>query len=153
MTVTTRGGTEFDATPVHYDTHDDLALLRVSGLNLRPLSLPPDVAAGTAGAVLGYPENGPFHVAPARIGATETVISQDSYGRGPVQRRMTPFRGEVRSGNSGGPVVDRSGDVLTTVFASAKDKGPPGGLGVPDDIVRDALSGPLRPTSTGPCAA
>src|SRR4051794_3506809 len=152
-TVTTRSGTELDATPVHYDTHDDLAILHVDGLDLRSLSLAPEVTSGTAGAVLGYPENGPFHVAPARSGTTETVISQDSYGRGPIQRQMTPFRGEVRSGNSGGPVVDGSGHVLTTVFASAKDKGPPGGLGVPNDVVGSALSGPLRPSTTGPCAA
>src|SRR3954447_285942 len=151
--VTTRSGTELDATPVHYDTHDDLAILHVDGLDLRSLSLAPEVRSGTAGAVLGYPENGPFHVAPARSGTTETVISQDSYGRGQIQRQMTPFRGEVRSGNSGGPVVDGSGHVLTTVFASAQDKGPPGGLGVPNDIVGRALSGPLRSSTTGPCAA
>jgi hypothetical protein len=152
-TVTTRSGTELSATAVHYDTHDDLAILRVDGLGLRPLGIAPEVSSGTAGAVLGYPENGPFHVAPARTGSTETVISQDSYGRGPIQRRMTPFRGEVRSGNSGGPVVDGSGKVLTTVFASAKGNGPPGGLGVPNDVVSQALQAPLHPSGTGPCAA
>jgi trypsin-like peptidase/colicin V production protein len=152
-TVTTRSGTELDATAVHYDTHDDLAILRVEGLGLRPLTLAPQVSSGIAGAVLGYPENGPFHVAPARTGSTETVISQDSYGRGPTRRQMTPFRGQVRSGNSGGPVVDGSGRVLTTVFAAAEDKGPPGGLGVPNAVVGHALQGPLRPSGTGPCAA
>jgi hypothetical protein len=152
-TVTTRTGTELSATAVHYDPHDDLAILHVNGLGLRPLGLASEDSSGTAGAVLGYPENGPFHVAPARIGTTETVISQDSYGRGPVQRRMTPFRGQVRSGNSGGPVVDGSGRVLTTVFASAKDKGPPSGLGVPNDVVGQALQGPLRPSDTGSCGA
>jgi len=152
-TVTTRDGEEFNATAVHYDPRNDLAILRVDGLDLRPLDLDRDAAAGTAGAVLGYPENGPFTVAPPRLGTTETVISQDSYGRGPLQRRMTSFRGSVKSGNSGGPVVDSSGDVMTTVFAAAKASGPPGGLGVPDDIVADALSGPLRPSGTGTCAA
>src|SRR5215213_8056242 len=85
-TVITQDGDEFNATAVHYDPHDDLAILRVDGLGLRPLDLDRDAAAGTAGAVLGYPENGPFTVVPARPGTTETVISQDSYGRGPVQR-------------------------------------------------------------------
>jgi hypothetical protein len=152
-TVTTRSGGEFDATAVHYEPDNDLAILRAGGLGLPELSLAPEVSAGTAGAILGYPENGPFRVAPARVGATETVISQDSYGSGPIQRDMTPFRGEVRSGNSGGPVVDRSGDVLTTVFAAAKDKGPPAGLGVPDEEIARALEGALRPTDTGPCTA
>jgi hypothetical protein len=152
-TVTARSGDEFDATAVHYEPEDDLAILRADGLGLPELSLAPEVASGTAGAILGYPENGPFQVAAARVGETETVISQDSYGRGPIQREMTPFRGGVKSGNSGGPVVDRSGDVLTTVFAAAKGKGPPAGLGVPDEEVAQALQGPLRPSDTGPCAA
>jgi len=152
-TVTTRSGTELDATAVHYDPRNDLAILDVAGLDLPPLNLAPNASSGTSAAVLGYPENGPFTVAPARLGGTETVISQDSYGRGPIQREMTSFRADVRSGNSGGPVVDPSGDVLTTVFAAAKDKGPPGGLGVPDSVVGEALSGPLRPSGTGPCAA
>ena len=152
-TVTTQAGDTFDATAVHYDPRNDLTLLHVNGLGLRPLGIDANASSGTSAAVLGYPENGPFTVAPARLGSTETVISQDSYGRGPIQRLMTSFRGNVRSGNSGGPVVDASGNVLATVFAAAKDKGPPGGLAVPDSIVSDALSGPLRPSGTGPCAA
>jgi len=152
-TVTTRSGDELDATAVHYDPQNDLAILQAAGLGLAPLDLDTDASSGTAAAVLGYPENGPFTVAPARLGSTETVISQDSYGGGPIERLMTSFRGSVRSGNSGGPVVDAAGNVLTTVFAAAKDKGPAGGLGVPDSIVEDALSGPLRPSGTGPCVA
>jgi hypothetical protein len=152
-TVTTRSGGTLDATPVHYDTRNDLAILRVPGLRLAPLAIASQVSKGTPGAVLGYPENGPFTVSPARMGSTGKVISQDSYGRGPVEREMTPFRGQVRSGNSGGPAVDGVGQVLTTVFASEQGPGPPGGLGVPDQIVRDALAGSLRPTGTGPCAA
>jgi S1-C subfamily serine protease len=152
-TVTTRAGEELDATAVHYDSHDDLAILHAEGLGLPTLDLPQEVSSGAPGAVLGYPENGPFHVAPARVGSTASVISQDSYGRGPVQREMTPFRGQVRSGNSGGPVVGASGEVLTTVFAAAKGDGPPGGLGIPDAVVARALEGPLRPSGTGPCAA
>jgi hypothetical protein len=152
-TVTTRTGATLDATPVHYDSHNDLAILRVAGLNLAALHVAPQVSTGTAAAVLGYPENGPFTVSPARVGTTGKVISTDSYGRGPVTREMTPFRGQVRSGNSGGPAVDAAGQVLTTVFASAQGGGPPGGLGVPDDVVRTALGGSLNPTSTGPCSA
>jgi S1-C subfamily serine protease len=66
---------------------------------------------------------------------------------------MTPFRGQVESGNSGGPAVDAAGQVLTTVFAAAQGEARPGGLGVPNQIVRRALEGGLRPTDTGPCSA
>jgi S1-C subfamily serine protease len=150
-TVNLSGESErHDATPVHYDSSNDLALLRVSGLNGRQLPLAPEARSGTSGAVLGYPENGPFTISPARVGATETVISEDSYGRGPIQRRLTAMRGEVRSGNSGGPVVDGAGRVLTTVFASTTG-GKPGGYGIPNEIVADALDEADGEVTTGPC--
>jgi S1-C subfamily serine protease len=152
-TVTLRSGGTLDASAVHYDPRNDLAILRVSGLDVSPLRLAPQVRQGTAAAVLGYPENGSFTVSPARVGRTGQVVSQDSYGRGPVERQMTPFRGRVRSGNSGGPAVDDRGQVLTTVFAAEQGQGSPGGLGVPDEIVRKALEENLRPTGTGPCSA
>jgi S1-C subfamily serine protease len=66
---------------------------------------------------------------------------------------MTPFRADVRSGNSGGPVVDLDGNVLTTVFAASTGPGQANGLGVPNPIVARALEGKLEPTDTGPCAA
>lgn len=145
------------ATLVHFDVRDDVAVLRVDGLAAPALALAEDPAAGTAGAILGYPLNGPFDVEAGRIGATRTVISEDAYGRGPVRRSVTPLRGRVRSGNSGGPVVDADGRVLTTVFA-ATTSGRPGGYGVPSAVVRDALaqladaSGDA-PVSSGACAA
>src|SRR5206468_3602098 len=108
-TVTPRSGGTLDAEAVHYDPHNDLAILHVDGLTQPSLRLAPQVVKGTAAAVLGYPENGPFTVSAARVGSTGQVVSEDSYGRGPVQRRMTPFRGQVQSGNSGGPAVDAGG--------------------------------------------
>jgi S1-C subfamily serine protease len=150
-TVTPNGSSaSLDATAVHYDPTNDLALLRVSGLGGSPLSLSPQVTSGTAGAVLGYPENGPFTIAPARVGATGPVITQDSYGRGPVTRQLTSLRGEVRSGNSGGPLVDGDGRVMGTVFA-ATTQGKPGGYAVPNGVVSEALSDTSGAVSTGPC--
>ncbi len=150
-TVTPAGSSSsLDATAVHYDPENDLALLRVNGLDGAPLSLAPDVQSGTAGAVLGYPENGPFTIAPARVGATGPVVTQDSYGRGPVTRELTAVRGEVRSGNSGGPLVDGAGRVMGTIFA-ATTQGKPGGYAVPNDVVARALSDSTGQVSTGPC--
>lgn len=152
-TVTSPFGTSFDAAPVHYDPANDLAILRAPGLELRRLRIAPRVSHGTSAAILGYPENGPFAISPARLGRSGKAVTEDSYGRGPIERTMTPFRGQVRSGNSGGPAVDEAGRVLTTVFAAAQGRGPPGGLGVPNAVVRRALRGNLAPTGSGPCAA
>jgi S1-C subfamily serine protease len=143
-------GSALDATAVHYDPRNDLAVLRVSGLGEPSLALAPEVRSGTPGAVIGYPENGPLTITPARAGATGPVITQDSYGRGPVTRELTALRGEVHSGNSGGPLVDGSGRVMGTVFA-ATTEGRPGGYAVPNSVVASALSDTARPVSTGPC--
>jgi S1-C subfamily serine protease len=150
-TVTPAGSSSSrDATAVHYDPSNDLALLRVGGLDNAALAFAPDVRSGTTGAVLGYPENGPLTITPARAGATGPVITQDSYGRGPVTRELTALRGDVRSGNSGGPLVDGDGRVLGTVFA-ATTQGKPGGYAVPNGIVAGALSDSTGAVSTGPC--
>jgi S1-C subfamily serine protease len=140
-----------DATPVHYDSQNDLAVLRVGGLDRRALKVVPAATAGTSGAVLGYPENGSLTAAAARVGSTVTAVSQDSYGRGPIRRPITSLRGRVRSGNSGGPLVDGTGSVLTTVFAATRGGGPEGGYGVPNAVVRDALRDTSGEADTGPC--
>ena len=150
-TVTPAGSSSsLDAVAVHYDPSNDLALLRVDSLGAAALAFAPDVQSGTTGAVLGYPENGPLTITPARAGATGPVITQDSYGRGPVTRQLTALRGDVRSGNSGGPLVDGNGRVLGTVFA-ATTQGKPGGYAVPNGVVAGALSDSTGAVSTGPC--
>jgi S1-C subfamily serine protease len=152
-TVTLRTGEELDAAAVAYEPANDLAVLRVDGVGAPPLELAPSAPRGTPAAVLGYPENGPFTVSPARIGRTASVVSEDAYGRGPVQRQMTSFRGRVRTGNSGGPAVDADGRVLTTVFAAAVGERPPGGLGVPNSVVARSVRRVSGAVDTGPCLA
>jgi S1-C subfamily serine protease len=148
-TVTTLAGTTLDAEAVAFDSHNDVAVLRVSGLDARPLRLV-DPRRGTSVAIIGYPENGPFDAVPGRIGSTATVISEDAYGRGPVSRTVTSLSGSVRHGDSGGPAVDASGAVQTTVFAARINGG--GGYGVPAPLVRRALTSAGGAVSTGPCA-
>jgi S1-C subfamily serine protease len=148
-TVTIQGGVELDATPVYYDPEDDLALLRV-GANLPTLPISDHRQPGSDAAVLGYPENGPYDVASARLGETRPTISEDSYGNGPIDRTIIALRGLVRSGNSGGPLVNGQGQVVGTVFA-ATTSGSPGGFAIPAEDVRDAVSQASSPVSTGPC--
>jgi len=62
-------------------------------------------------------------------------------------------RGLIRPGNSGGPVVSRSGRVLTTIFAATTSAGPRGGYGVANDTVRADLVGLHGPVPTDGCTS
>jgi S1-C subfamily serine protease len=150
-TVTTQDGAQLDATPIYYEPRLDLALLRV-GAALPTLPISSERREGEDAAVLGYPENGPYSLAPARIGETRATISEDSYGNGPVERTITAVSGNVRSGNSGGPLVDPAGDVVGTVFA-ATTSGPQGGFAIPAEQVREALRRTSDEVGTGACTA
>jgi S1-C subfamily serine protease len=138
-----------------FDPRDDVAVLRVRGLNEPALALSSDPAPGTPAAILGYPLDGAFDAEPGRIGQTQDVSTEDAYGNGPVLRSITSLRGRVRPGNSGGPMVDASGHVVATVFAAIV--GPAngaGGFAVPNAIVRAQLAKAARSTGsgTGACA-
>jgi S1-C subfamily serine protease len=147
------------AEPVAFDATHDLAVLRVDELDLPSLGFAPETPSGTSGAILGYPENGPFDVQAARIGRTQDVLTQNAYGQGPVTRLLTPLRGLVRPGNSGGPLVDEHGRVLTTVFAATVGGQPRGGYGVANETVEtvlreaDAHEREGVQVSTGPCTS
>lgn len=148
-TVTTGDGASLDVEPVHFDPRNDLAVLSMDA-DIPALPIAPDPQQGTGGAVLGYPENGPYSITPARLGDTRSVLSEDSYGRGPFERDLAFLRGRVRSGHSGGPMVDSRGRALATIFASTTS-GPSGGYAIPNDVVEAALSRATGSVDTGPC--
>lgn len=137
------------ARPIAFDPTDDVAVLDVPELGVPALGMKQSPESGTPGAILGYPENGSFNAQPGRIGRTQTVLTDDSYGRGPVSRLLTPLRGLVRPGNSGGPLVDRNGNVLTTVFAGTVSGGPHGGYGVANATVATVLAEAKARASAG----
>jgi S1-C subfamily serine protease len=145
-----------DAEVIDFDPHDDIAVLRVTGLHEPVLHLAAKPQSGTAAAILGYPLDGPFDKEPGRIGQAEVVSTEDAYGNGPVLRSITPLRGRVRPGNSGGPMIDARGQVVATVFAAIT--GSPsgqGGFAVPNALVRAQLKLALSRThavSTEACA-
>jgi S1-C subfamily serine protease len=143
------------ANVIDFDPQDDIAILRVPGLKARPLPMAARAPAGRAAAILGYPEDGPFTAVPGRVGATETVRTEDAYGNGPVVRSVTSLRGRVEPGNSGGPLIDASGDVLAMVFAAITSGSEPGGFAIPTSLVRDQLAAAgsrTSPVSSGHCA-
>jgi S1-C subfamily serine protease len=146
-------GPYLPAEVVVFDERNDIAVLRVDRLGLDPL---PVAAArpGEPAAVIGFPENGPLDIKPARTGTTQRVVSTNAYDNGPVERVVTSFRVYVRPGNSGGPAVDADGRVVSTIFASRTDS-ENSGYGVPSRIVQRHLrtaASRSTPVNTGGCA-
>ena len=108
----------YEAEVVSLDPGNDVAVLAVDGLGLPALpSAEPE--PGERVAILGYPYGGPLDAEAGRVEGTSSVVSRDAYGGGPVSRYVTTISAEADPGNSGGPAVNREGEVVGTVFASA----------------------------------
>ncbi|MBI3649081.1 MAG: MarP family serine protease [Actinobacteria bacterium] len=108
------------ATVVAFDPNLDIAVLHVDGLDAPPLPLDSDpVTRGTDGAVLGYPEGGPFDAEAAAVRRPLTAVGRDIYGSHVVTREVLELQTLVRPGNSGGPFVLAGGGVAGVVFAAS----------------------------------
>ncbi len=121
VTVESDGQT-FDAKVVSYDPDADISILDVPDLPAQPLKFAEAPAkTGTDALVLGYPGGGDFQTTPARVRETIELKGPDIYKSKTVDREVYTIRGTVRQGNSGGPMVDRQGQVLGVVFGAAVD--------------------------------
>ena len=145
-----------DATVVMYDPETDVAILRVPGLHEPALQLALQPAAsGTSGLVLGYPLDGPYTASAARVRDRIRLRGPDIYNNATVVRNVYTVRAVVRSGNSGGPLLDESGQVLGMVFGAAVDNDETGFVLAYNEIAQDVAAAPsdTTPVSTGACAS
>jgi S1-C subfamily serine protease len=146
-------GRTFDATPLAVDDDLDAAVLRVDGLDARPLTLlAHEVPRGAGGAVLGYP-SGTFHASRAAVRRALNAVGRDIYSEDEVHRRIYELQVRVRPGNSGGPFVLPNGNVAGLIFgASVTHEGIGYALASPRllQLVRSAETR-TEPVATGRC--
>ncbi|HET6563452.1 MAG TPA: MarP family serine protease [Marmoricola sp.] len=147
-------GGETEAEVVYFNEDLDVAVLAVDRLGLPHLSFDLDGRPRQAGAVLGYPQDGPYDVRPARIRTEQRLRSPDIHGEGTVIREVFSVRSMIRPGNSGGPMVDRDGEVLGVVFAASVTDDATGYVLTADQVSEAAARGLTSSTQvdTGPCA-
>lgn len=109
------------ATVVAFDSSGDLALLHVPGASAPALQLSPQPPArGASAAAIGYPGGGDLTVTAAGVTATYDIGGPDIYGQGRHSRTVVELNGEIRRGNSGGPLVVAPGVAGGVVFGASR---------------------------------
>jgi S1-C subfamily serine protease len=150
----TAEGESYDATPVYVDEETDIAVLAVPGLPQVPLHFTPaPVDTGADAIVMGYPGGGGLYVGPARVRDRGEISGPDFRSTQTVQRDVYALFGQVRAGNSGGPLLAADGSVLGVVFASAIDD-PDTGYALTAaqvDEARRVGEAAVAAVDTGPC--
>jgi S1-C subfamily serine protease len=153
ITVEVNGGRKTGQV-VFYDPELDLAVIYVPGLVANPMSWAATLAgSGDDAVVVGYPLNGPFTAVSARIRDVSNARGPDIYNSQTVVREVYAIRSTVRSGNSGGPLLDPDGALLGVIFAAALDD-PETGFALTANVARPVADGNATKTSavdTGAC--
>lgn len=142
----------YPAEVVVFDPATDVAVLDVPGLPAPALSFGPGLRRGDDGVVAGFPGDGPLASSPARVRSQIRAVGKDIYGRAQVERSVYALRAEVRSGNSGGPLLDPSGRVAGVVFAASVDD-PATGYALTPEAVRPALKAGMKARTVVPTGA
>jgi S1-C subfamily serine protease len=153
VTVEADDGKEYDATVVSYDPNADISILDVPNLPIQPLQFAEEPAkSGTDAVVLGFPGGGDFVATPARVREIIELSGPDIYKTTTVNREVYTIRGLVRQGNSGGPMINRSGQVIGVVFGAAVDDSDTGFVMTTDEVSRQlAKIGNTARVPTGAC--
>ena len=148
-------GRSYDASVVVFDPQRDLAVLSVPGLPAPALTQGPNLKRSDSAIVAGFPLDGPYRLDPARVRDTLTATGADIYGNPGAVREVYSLFARVEPGNSGGPLLSASGEVVGIVFAKSLDDDQTGYALTLNEArpVLEAAGSASSPVSTGGCAA
>ena len=144
ITVITTDGTEYPATLVGADSTNDVALLKVNALNLRPVTLGSSDAliVGDQVAAIGNPLGElTSTLTVGYISAKERDVTTDGFAINMLQTDAA-----INSGNSGGPLFNMRGEVIGITTAKYSGTSSSGasiegvGFAIPIDDVVGILS-------------
>lgn len=138
ISVTTKDGTEYDATLVGTDSKTDLAVLKIEAKGLSPITIGSSstLAVGDMAVAIGNPlgELG-GSVSQGIISALDREITIDN-------QTMTLLQTDtaINPGNSGGGLFNQSGELIGIVNAKSSGSDIEGlGFAIPIDIAKDVI--------------
>lgn len=144
ISVLTHDGSEYIASIVGFEADNDVAVLKIDAENLSPVTLgnSDNMSVGDSVYAVGNPLGElEYTMTGGMISALDRDISTyDSASGSYTTINMFQFDAAVNSGNSGGPVYNRNGQVIGIVTAKYSNTGVEGlGFAVPiNDAVKIA---------------
>jgi len=154
LTIEIDNGPRASGRVVYYDYELDIAVIHAPKLNAPVMQWAAGPAErGDDAIVVGYPLNGPFNATSARVRDKGPINGPNIYEAERVTREVYTLRSDVRSGNSGGPLLDPDGKLLGVIFAAAVDD-PETGFALTADEVQPVAEATAQSTvavGTGPC--
>jgi S1-C subfamily serine protease len=136
------------------DREKDIAIIFVPGLTGEKLTFIGPVTPNEIGFVVGYPNGGNLRTMPVSVTSEFESIGKDIDGNGEIRREVIVFGGDVKPGNSGGPLLNEQGQVLGVVFAADAENKNTGYALAPSEISKliSETTSKIESISTGSCA-
>jgi len=139
---------------IYLDRDKDIAVIFVPGLMGETLTFIGPVTPNEVGFVLGYPNGGSLKTTTVSITSEFESLGADIDGNGEVKREVIVFGGEIKPGNSGGPLLNRQGQALGMVFAADAQSKDTGYALAPQELVEiiNQSKNLIKEVNTGDCA-
>lgn len=148
-------GRTYPATTVAFDPRRDVAVLAVPDLTAPPLPTGDRLSHGDEVVVAGFPLGGPYDLEAGRVRELITARGAGIDGTPGVDRQVYAVSTRVEHGNSGGPLLSPTGQVVGTVFAKSQTDQRTGYALTLEETrpVLERAAEATEPVSTGSCAA
>ena len=139
---------------IYINRDKDIAILFVPGLMGDRLTFIGPVTPNEVGFVLGYSNGGSLKTTTVSITSEFESLGTNIDGQGEVKREVIVFGGDIKPGNSGGPLLNEQGQALGMVFAADAESKDTGYALAPQELIAiiNQSKNLIKDVDTGDCA-